>query len=188
MERNEKKLIKLVKSGDKESFGVLYNIYITRIYNYIFFKTHHTETAEDLTSLTFSVAFQNVDLFDEEKKDSNFNAWLYRIARNNVIDYYRKKKVDYNIDDAWDISSNENIEMDVNNRMKIEQVKEYLKNLSSPHRDIVIMRIWQQMSYKEIAGVLGKTESSCKMAFSRIINQLRKDMPLALFIALILNL
>jgi len=184
MERNEKKLIRLVKQGDKESFGVLYDKYITRIYKYIYYKTHHTETAEDLTSLTFTSAFQNIDLFSENKGDGNFNAWLYQIARNKVTDYYRKKKIDYNIEDAWDLASNENIEMDTDHKIKIEQVKEYLKNLTTEQRDIVIMRIWQQMSYKEIANVLGKSDNSCKMAFSRIINQLRKDMPLGIFLLL----
>jgi len=61
-----------------------------------------------------------------------------------------------------------------------------LAKLKSEQREIIIMRIWQDMSYAEIAEALYKSEGSCKMAFSRAINTLRREMPLEIFIMFLL--
>ena len=99
MHIDEKKIIKDCKKGDLEKFSGLYDVYIGKIYRFIFYKTSHKETAEDLTSKTFMKALKSVDRFDTEK--GTFQAWLFRIARNTVIDFYRTKKDLKNIEDVW---------------------------------------------------------------------------------------
>lgn len=175
-----------IKKGDSEAFGKLYDEYIKKIYNFIYYKTHHKETAEDLTSATFVKALQNIQKYSLEK--GSFSAWLYKIARNTVIDHYRTMKFNYNIEDAWDISSDEKIDFDTDSRLKIEEIKKYIKDFKQTERDIIIMRVWQEMSYREIAEILGKTENNCKVIFSRAIKNLKEKMPLALFISFIFNL
>ena len=177
------KIIQKYRKGDREYFGVLYDKYIELIYNFIYYKTHHREITEDLTSITFTKALENLDKFKNKK--GGFKPYLYRIARNNIIDYYRTKKIDLNIDDAWDIDSGQDIKIDTDIKLKVETVKKYLQKLTTDQRDIVIMRVWQQMSYSEIADIMGKTNSSCKMAFSRAISTLRKEMPLAILLYLL---
>jgi len=169
--------------SDKDAlkFGEIYDQYIKKIYNFIYYKTHHKESAEDLTSITFSKAWENFKNFDQNK--GSVSAWLYKIARNTVIDYWRAKKFEYDIEDIWDLSSGEDIKVDTENVLKLESVRKYMKNLSSGDRDILIMRVWQELSYKEIAEILGKNEASCKMAFCRALSRLKKEMPLAAFIA-----
>jgi len=71
---------------------------------------------------------------------------------------------------------------DIHAYIEIESLKPYLAKLSSEQRDILMLRLWEEKSYKEIAEVLGKSEASCKMAFSRSIKTLRKQMPLHLFL------
>jgi len=165
--------------GDKEAFAKLYDEYIKKIYNFIYYKTHHKETAEDLTSITFTKAWKNIESFNK----GSIQAWLYTIARNTVIDHYRTVKQDKNIDDVWDLSSNTDIAMDADTVLKVEDVKKYLQDIAPIQRDIVIMRVWQDLSYKEIAEITGKSEANCKVIYSRAISKLKLKMPIVVFIA-----
>ena len=181
---DEIKIIQKCQKGDLEKFGILYDKYIKKIYNFIYFKTHHKETAEDLTSQTFFKALDKINSFKIE--EGFFSAWLFQIARNTVIDHYRTQKYNLDIDEIWDLSDDIDIERDIDTKEKLKEVEKYLKKLTSEQREIVIMRIWQGMSYREIVEVTGKTEASLKMMYSRTINKLRQDMPLALFISMLL--
>lgn len=186
MLKEELNIVILCQNGQLENFGLLYDEYIEKIYKFIYYKTHHKETAEDLTSKTFMKALEKINTFTDLK--GSFAAWLYKIARNTVIDHYRANKYDVNIEDVWDLKDNNDIESNIDIKQKISEVKKYLKDLKSEQREIIIMRIWQNMSYQEIADALGKSEASCKMTFSRAINKLRQEMPLALFICFIMNI
>jgi len=175
---DEKKAITGFQKGETDNFGMLYDAYAGKIYSFIYFKTQHKETAEDLTSRTFMKALDNMESFDFNR--GSFSSWLYGIARNNVIDFYRTKKNEYNISDIWDLSSGDDVERDIEARQKLEKIEKYLKKLKSEHREIIILRVWDEMSYKEISEILGKSEASCKMMFSRCIKELKKEMPISL--------
>lgn len=184
MDHNEQNLIAICQRGDKEAFGILYDKYVKKIYNFIYYKTYHKETAEDITSIVFTKALENIKNFDIEK--GFFSAWLYKIARNSLIDHYRKYRNESNIDDILDLSSPHDLKKEVERSLGLGKIEAYLKNLSSIQRDIIRLRIWEDMSYKEISQILDKTEDSCKMAFSRAIKKLRDDMPLVLLLLLLL--
>lgn len=124
-------------------------------------------------------ALEKLHLYKADKGE--FSAWIYRIARNTLFDYFRTRKKEVDIDSVWDLSSREDLELDAENRDQWERLQPYLQELKPEHRDIVMMRIWDEMSYKEIAEVLGKNEAACKMTFSRTISRLKEIMPAALF-------
>jgi RNA polymerase sigma-70 factor (ECF subfamily) len=129
---------------------------------------------------------KHINKFDEEK--GTFTAWIYRIARNAVIDHYRQTKPQVHIEDVWGLSDDTDIEFDAHIVIAAAKAKEYLEDLSPEQRDIVIMRIWQELSYKEIAYILGKSEESCRMAYSRGIKKLQRLVPLGTFCLLISRL
>jgi RNA polymerase sigma-70 factor (ECF subfamily) len=172
------------EGGSKEAFSELYEAYLKPIYNFIYFKTHHKETAEDLSAQVFMKAYRSVANFRADK--GTFQAWVYQIARRTVIDHYRSSKHTINIDDVWDLGSNENIESDADNRLMLDEVKKYINGLPSDQRDVLIMRIWQELSYSEIAQIMNKSEASCKMMFSRAIKKLRSVMPEAALMVLMI--
>jgi len=182
---DELRTIKQCQQGKLEEFGQLYDKYIKKIYDFIYFKTQHQETAKDLTSKTFIKALESIKRFKTEQ--GYFSAWLYTIARNTVIDHYRTKKVEADVNDIWDLSANDDIEQDLDTKEKLKQVEKYLSQLKTEHRDIIIMRVWHGMSYQEIAQVVGKSEASCKMMFSRTIIKLRQEMPLTLYILMLIQ-
>lgn len=159
-------------SGHSERFAEVYDAYIKKIYDFIYYKTLHKETAEDLTSTTFMKALEKIQTFDDSK--GSFSSWLYRIARNTVIDHYRTRKVAQDVSDIWWLSTGEDIERDAEVYRQLEDVEKYLMKLKPQQREIVIMRVWDQLSYKEIAEITGISESNCKMTFSRTIRHLRE--------------
>lgn len=174
----------LGKRENTKNFSQLYDKYVKKIFNFIYYKTHHKETAEDLTSETFMKALTKISGFDESK--GTFSSWLYKIARNTVIDFYRTKKSNLNIDDIWDLANEEDIACDLDTKQKLTEVKKYLKTLKSEQREIVILRVWEGMSYKEISEAMDKSEASCKMTFSRTIKILKGKMPLSVFLTMLL--
>ena len=185
MDELEISVIRQCQTGDLEQFGRLYDRYIRKIYDFVYFKTSHKETAEDLTSQIFMKAVEKIKDFQLGR--GTFQAWLYQIARNTVIDHYRTKKDDRDIEEAWDVASNDDPDGGIDDRAKLREIERYLHRLKPEQREIVVMRVWQEMSYQEIAAAIGKSEASCKMAYSRAITKLRAEVPLAVVLFLLLQ-
>lgn len=183
MVKSELEIIKNCQQGKLDDFGALYEQYIRKIYDFIYYKTYHKEIAEDLSSQTFIKALESINSFDGSK--GSFGSWIYRIAQNTVIDYYRTRKFDKNIEDVWDLGDEADQDSDLDNKQKLAELRKYLKNFKPIQRNIVILRIWQQLSYKEIAEITNLSEANCKMIYSRVLKQLKLEMPLELFILFI---
>src|SRR3989344_1951311 len=176
---NEDEIIKKILKGNPAEFSRLYDAYIDKIYRFVFFKTRHKETAEDLTSDIFIKALSKIQTFNPDK--ASFSVWLYRIARNTVIDHYRTRKVTLNIEDAWDIVSPDNVADQAHANLSLRQVEQYIQKLKPEQRDLVVLRVWGDLSYKEISEIMNKGENSLKIAFSRIMRTMRKDIgPIAM--------
>lgn len=180
----ERRWLKRCQQGDTESFSRLYESYVQRIYDYIYFKTYHKETAEDITSTTFMKAFGRIRQFDLKKGE--FIAWLYTIAKNEICNFYRKVHPLIPLDDIWDIPSSEDVVVDAVNRENFNSLRTYMEKLPADKRDILIMRIWQDLQFNEIAAILEKTEGQCKMIFYRMIDKMRQEVPVTVLITLVI--
>lgn len=185
MNNVELDIVKSFQAGDKESFVKLYDKYLKQIYGFIYYKTSHKETAEDLTSQTFFKALRYLGGFNFVK-NSSFSAWLFTIARNCVIDHYRSSKLFKNIDDVWDLASTEDIAKNFESKEESAQLLKYLKELNSKQREIVILRVFQDLSYREIANITNRSESACKMDFSRALKKLKEKIPLETLVLILL--
>jgi len=183
MDNSEQNIIKACQQGNLQDFGVLYDQYIKKIYNFIYFRTQHKETAEDLTSQTFLKALEKINRYSD--KLGAFSSWLYQIARNTVIDYWRTLKKTKNIDDVWGLSDNYDVPKDLDTKIQLEKISESLRLLNVEQREIIIMRVWDGLAYREIAEITRKSEAALKMIFSRTINKLREQNALGLIILLL---
>lgn len=187
MDNRELAAIERCQKGDLDAFAELYDMYVKRIYDFIYYRTSHKETAEDITSVTFTKAFQNINTF----KGSNglFSGWLFRIARNTLIDHMRTAKPTVDIEAAANAKARDNVSGEAEVRDRLDQVKKYLVGLSEEQREIVVMRLWDELSYAEISALTGKTEGNCKVIFSRVMQKMQKELlPLLLYIFYILNI
>lgn len=178
MDTNETEILAACRAGRLDQFTELYDRYFESIYRFVYYKTYHTPTAEDLTSLVFLKALENIGKF----RAGSFSSWLYRIARNTVIDHYRTKKFESSVEDAWDIADPDRLDRDIENRDRLERIRRALAAFPSDQRDIAILRLWEDRSYREIADIVGKSEANCKVIYSRTIAKLRIDGLLALLV------
>lgn len=177
MDQAERQAIAACQTGELTQFTLLYERYIEKIYRFVYFKTFHQETAEDLTSFTFMKALEHIA--DYEVARGNFSSWLYRIAQNTVIDHYRTTKQEVDIEQAFNLASGQNVAAETEVSLALQEVQTYLKSLEPDTRELIIMRLWQGLSYQEIAELTGKSEGALKMAASRALKQLRSSVSAA---------
>jgi RNA polymerase sigma-70 factor (ECF subfamily) len=142
--------------------------------------------AEDISSQTFIKALKAINTYSEDK--GTFSAWLYRIAKNNLVDYYRGHKNNLNVDDLWYLEDDTDIEGSADKRIMLDKVKECLTHLKKEQREVVILRVWDELAYSEIAEILEKSEDNCKMIFSRSLEKLKQELPLSIYLLLLLNI
>ena len=173
MIEGEKLHIKKAKKGNKEAFGLLYDYYLPKIYRYIFLKVSNEQEAEDLTHEVFFSAWRNMRGYKDE--GFPFSSWLYRIAKNAVIDSYRTAKNNISLsktgeDDFKVIDrSGENLDMD----FQLEKIKKTIPLLRQDYQDVIIMRFVEDLSHEEIAGSMGKSEGAIRLIQHRALKELK---------------
>jgi RNA polymerase sigma-70 factor (ECF subfamily) len=170
---------------DSQAFGRLYDAHVAQIYRYLYYRTRHRETAEDLTSLVFLKALDHLESYDAER--GTFLAWIYRIAKNALTDHFRSARPTLAIDDVWDLPSDADVVRDAEENERLEKLRPFLRALPKDQRELLLLRLWDGLSHAEIAELTDRTEAAAKMAFSRVIARLRKDMPASLLLLLIIS-
>jgi RNA polymerase sigma-70 factor (ECF subfamily) len=176
--------LKLRVAKDPEAFGELYNIYVDQIFRFVYFKVSRKEEAEDLTAEVFLKTWQYIS---EEKEIKSLKAFLYQIARNSVIDFYRKRNVENYFGKSGE-SEEENEKLQEKNitdprknpleeiqlNSDIEEVKKALQNLKDEYREVIVLKYVEEMSIGEIANILGKTNGAVRVLAHRAIQMLKE--------------
>jgi RNA polymerase sigma-70 factor (ECF subfamily) len=173
----EQSYIERAKEGDNTAFGALYDSYAPAIYRFLAVKVSTRQEAEDLTHEVFLSAWQKLPGFKEQ--GFPFSSWLYKIARNRVIDYYRTKKSPISIDDEdsgfEDLSDDAPKAGDaVDLILDIASVKKALCELSPDQREVIELRYMAELSPIEIAQILGKREGTIRIIQFRALNKLKE--------------
>lgn len=169
----ENKLIRDAIRGDSSAFGLLYDHYQPQIYRFIYLKVGRREEAEDITHQVFLSAWQNVGSY--KSQGFPFSSWLYQIARNKVIDHYRSKKVGVAIETveevliAGDPSPLESADI----KLRIHSLRQAILKLKPEYQEIIAMRFVEEMSLKEAAHILKKSEGAIKLLQHRAIKNLK---------------
>lgn len=171
MIQDEQKLIEQLQAGQTESFWYLYDTYFPVIYNHIYYKTLNQSLTEDIVSDTFFKAFDKIHQFQYTTENS-FRSWLYTIASNTLLDSYKKITPDQ-LDETFDYESDENITSTENDRYISEQILTELNKLWPNKKDLVIMRIWEWLSYEEISAITGRSVVSLRKDYSIAIKELK---------------
>lgn len=158
-------------------FDALYTANVDSIYRYLYRRTLDRMTAEDLTSTTFLKAFEKFDRFDPSK--GTFGGWAMTIAKNVLTDHFRSMKPTTDIDDVWDLSSDDDVAAALDGKEAHRELRDALSTLPKDKREIVLLRVWEDLSYADIAALTGKTEGNAKVIFSRAMKDLRGILPLS---------
>jgi len=162
-----------MKKRKRKSFLSHYNTYFEKIYRYIFFRVgKDQQLAEDLTSEIMLKAYEHFEDYDEERK---FSVWIYRIAHNHLVDYYKKVKAkQVPLDDVENILHKEhNLDTMVDTAIETEKVEEVLDQLPDQQREIMVLKFMNDLSNKEIADILSMTEAHVRVLQHRALGFLR---------------
>lgn len=167
-----KELVKRSQCGDKEAFGKLYDIYLTAIFRFVYFKIGSREDTEDLTEQVFLKVWQHIGKYNYKK--NYFSSWLYTIARNQIIDYYRTYKKNVGLEDWLEQapSQPENTSL-VEQQLLQEKLLKKIKQLSEEQQQIITLKFFENLSNKEIAQIINKSEGSVRIAQYRALKNLK---------------
>lgn len=173
---SEEKLIKKAKNGSNEAFGKLYDKNIDKIYRFIFLRISKKSDAEDITQKVFLKAWENMDKY-EIRENIPFSSWLYRIAKNSIIDYYRTEKNHPGIEDVPEYELGEaptDHEKKAQDKLKFKEIKEALNELTENQQDVIIMKFIEELENEEIAEILNKTEVAVRVTQHRALKKIKK--------------
>ncbi|RXT00624.1 RNA polymerase sigma factor [Ammoniphilus sp. CFH 90114] len=152
----------------KDDFMDLYDQSYEDVYRYVLFKVGNKWDADDLVSEIFRKAFERFNRLQH----ANAKAWLMTIARNTVIDHYRKKKDLAVGEDLDGFSYPVLFEEALEKQDDLQCLKKSLKSLDKEELEIVNLHYFSEMKYKEIGSIIGKSESAVKMKASRMIKKI----------------
>lgn len=173
---NDATLVQLAKE-DPEAFGELYERYVTKIYNYIYYRVGNQEEAEDLTARTFFRALRKISSYEE--RGLPFSAWLYRIAHNLVANWHRsqsRRKV-VQLDELITATSEHSSPGTLAERQEMQELLlDVIRELPEDRQQLLILKFVERMPNARIGQVMGRSESSIKSLYHRTLKTLRSTM------------
>jgi RNA polymerase sigma-70 factor (ECF subfamily) len=149
-----------------------YEKYIAPIFRFIYFRVKNHQEAEDLTQTVFLKAWKGIGKY--KKQNNPFSSWLYTIARNTIIDYWKKKKelnLDEGVSDILDDGSN--VLQEIENESDFQQIMESIIVLTEDQQEIIILKFIEDLSNKEISEILSKNEDAVRQLQSRALKSLK---------------
>lgn len=172
----ESEVIALAKKHSKY-FGVLYDRYFEQLFCFIFKKIGGREDlAGDLTQQTFMKAMANIQKYED--RGFPFSSWLYRIAQNEVLMFFRKSKknIEVAIDEnrVVDLAGEANISSSMSMENQ-ERLIEMLNGLDEDQIELIELRFFQGLSFKDVSNIYNITEANAKMRTYRILERIRKN-------------
>jgi RNA polymerase sigma-70 factor (ECF subfamily) len=173
---DDTQLIENAGNGDHEAFGSLYERYVRKIYNYIYYRTGNVNDAEDLTAKVFHRAFRHIESYNQ--RGIPFSAWLYRIAHNLVANWYRdrSRKKEVALDEQLPSSFQFDFpESALEKSQESEKMIKALRKLPPERQQLIILKFVEGMSNIEIGLIMRKSEGAIKSLYHRTLQSLRKE-------------
>lgn len=171
----EQALLKRLHELDPAAFSEAFDLYYDALYSFILYRIRHTETAEDLAAETFSQLVRHIS--EGRGPTSYLRAWLYRVARNLVIDEARRQSRRQQTELPTEMPSAEpGVDAQAQNMILQAQAREALERISPKQREILVMRYMEGLSSQEIADILQTSDRNVRALHNRGLEALRKEL------------
>ena len=177
----ERELVERAKDNT-EAFGELYDQYYSQIFGYVLKRTASIEVAQDVTSEVFFKALKNLRQF--RWRGVPFSSWLYRIATNEIANYFTKSKPwQFSLEEVSNsISSSDpstetellQAEAELRRHEEFLTLHENISKLQLKYQEVIVLRFFEDKQLKEIGEILGKREGTVKSLLHRGLEKLRK--------------
>ena len=163
--------------GDNEAFGELYDRYVNRIYNYIYYRTGNTHDAEDLTARVFYRAMKHIGNYQD--RGLPLSAWLYRIAHNLVANWHRdnSRRKEISLDDDFYVFQQKgpHPEAALEKNEEQHELLSLLRELPAERQQLIILKFVEHLPNAEIGRIMGRTEGAIKSLYHRTLISLRDE-------------
>lgn len=167
---------KIQRTGNRAAADALIRKYFDEIYMYVYKQTSDKETAMNLTQNIFISMFQSIANYDAKK--ASFRTWLYRIATNKTIDYFRsrtiEKKLVLNIEEI-DIPDEAEFTHQIEMKALLSRVQSYINSLEISLQQIFRLKFFGEYTFTQIAALLNLPESTVKTKYYRLLKILREE-------------
>jgi RNA polymerase sigma-70 factor (ECF subfamily) len=163
---------------DPEAFGLLYERYVDKIYNYIYYRTGNHHDAEDLTAKVFYQAMNHIGRFVQ--RGAPFSSWLYRIAHNLVANWHRDRSRRQIV--SLDRLASVNRQREDGPFQKVIQGERYeallteIRCLPTDRQELLILKFVERLPNAEIGQIMGRSEGAIKSLYHRTLVSLRQRM------------
>jgi len=159
-------------AGNPSALALIYDSYARDIYRYSYSRVGNAADAEDLAAQTFMAVIESLPRY---RHRSYFSAWIFQIAHSKVMDYFRKHKRDP-IDIPLDAAYSDDVLDHIIKSQTYERLSALLKTLKEDERELIRLRYAVQLSFVEIAALLGRKEDTVRKSLNRIIERLSNQM------------
>jgi RNA polymerase sigma-70 factor (ECF subfamily) len=177
LEYNEEEILARASQGEREAFGLLYERYVERIFNYVYYRTGNTNDAEDLTARVFQRAMKHIVNYTD--RGVPFSAWLYRIAHNLVANWHRdrSRKQEIPLDDLPIlIAKGDHPERNLVRSQEQDALLKMIRTLPPERQNLLILKFVEDMSNAEIGAIMGRSEGAVKSLYHRTLLALRDQL------------
>ena len=174
---NEEDVLTRASQGDRDAFGQLYERYIDRIFNYVYYRTGNLHDAEDLTARVFQRAMNHIKNYTD--RGVPFSAWLYRIAHNLVANWHRdrSRRQEIPINDVPILpSKGDHPERNLVHSQEQDALLRLIRRLPSERQSLLILKFVENMSNAEIGSIMGRSEGAVKSLYHRTLLALRDQL------------
>jgi RNA polymerase sigma-70 factor (ECF subfamily) len=174
---NDNLILNRAIQGDHEAFGKLYEEYVERIFNYVYYRTGNQHDAEDLTARVFFRAMRRIPQYQE--RGLPVSAWLYRIAHNLVANWHRDRgrRPEISLDEGFTaVPHSEQPEITLLQVEEQDYLLRIIRDLPPERQQLIILKFVEHMSNAEIGQIMGRTEGAVKSLYHRTLLSLRVDM------------
>ncbi len=161
----------------KKLFEVYYLEFRSAIYWYVYRKLNKQDMAEDITADVFMKLLENYKIM-EDRDRNGVRAWLYTVARNQMIDMFRKSSGKQNVDmdeDVFEVIASKD-EDQISSLIKDQEsqmVLAILEGLQPEEREIIHLRFYEEMKFSEISEIVNKDEGAVKMSLYRALDKIK---------------
>ena len=179
LEYNEEEILMLASKGDRDAFGQLYERYVDRIFNYVYYRTGNTHDAEDVTARVFQRAMKHVVTYTD--RGVPFSAWLYRIAHNLVANWHRdrSRKQEIPLEDVPILAAkgeHDHPERSLVRSQEQESLLRMIRTLPAERQNLLILKFVEDLSNAEIGAIMNRSEGAVKSLYHRTLLALRDQL------------